>query len=374
MNKKIGFLIAAICIYGFFYFVIPVTLVHSAQFFWAFVGSILTAVCIFFIGYKSEEERYDMDNYKANNSKMTISIVLAILVGLGGAIVLYFRFASREEKFIAANPVISIGTVVDGKSTTTTRRGSSSTSYELDVTYKDSNAVEYRTEADISSEEWNNAGKGMPVTVVYEKNNPTVCKVIMKSKDAMAYIGKDKKIFPSLKNLQAFLNTKDYNEQKKLLGDYWSVNKMEDSEDDIEFTNGISRDNLAVMSIGNIYVNEFDNDFAYNAILQEAKATMKVVYDSMATNTTKGILLQNDSMQIRFQSYSTSSKMESGGEFNFSMLVQKRIYCFGFNKKDKMMLLPGDLQGLENQDNQSTVAPKEISPEQIREIIQQKTK
>jgi Protein of unknown function (DUF3592) len=371
MNKKIGFLVAAICVYGFFYFIIPVTLVHSAQFFWAFVGSILTGICIFFIGYKSEEERYDMDNYKANNSKMTVSIVLAVLVGLFGAFVLFFRFASREEKFIAANPVISIGTVVDGKSTTTKRRGSSNTTYELDVTYKDSNAVSYKTEANISSDEWNNAGKGMPVTVVYEKNNPSVCKVIMKAKDAMEFLGKDKRIFPSLKNLQAFLNTKDYNEQKKLLGDYWSVNKIEDTENDIEFTNAISRDNLGVMSLGNIYVNEYENDFTYNAILKEARATMKVVYDSTATNTTKGILLQNDSMQIRFQTYSTTSEMKSAGEYNFSFPVRKRIYCFAFNKKDKMMLLPGDLKGLEDESND---APKAISPEEIREIIQQKTK
>jgi hypothetical protein len=371
MNKKIGFLVAAICIYCFFYFVIPVTFVHSAQFFWAFVGSILTAVCIFLIGYTKAEERYDIDNYKANNSKMTVSILLAVLVGLGGAIVLFFRFGTREKEFIEANPVIAIGTVVDGKSTTTKRRGSSNTTYELDVKYKDSNAVEYKTEANISSEEWNNAGKGMLVTVVYEKNNPSVCKVIMKSKEAMAYLGKDKKIFPSIKNLQAFLNTKDYNEQKKLLGDYWSVNKMEDTEDGIQFTNSISRDNLGVMSLGNIYINEEENDVAYNAILQEARATMKVVYDSMATNSTKGILLQNDSMQIRFQNYSSSSQMESGGEFNFSMLVQKRVYCFGFNKKDKMMILPGDLKGLENERDDK---PATLDVDKLKEIIEQRNK
>jgi hypothetical protein len=370
MNKKIGFILAAISIYCFFYFSIPVTMVHSAQFFWAFVGSILTAVCIFMVGYKKPEEMYDIDNYKKNNGKQTVSIVLAVLVGLFGAFLLYFSFTKREEKFIEANPILVGGTVIDGVSKTSRK----SSSYELTVSYKDSNAIEYKTDYNASSSEWNSAGKGMPVSVVFEKDHPEICKVILEAKDAMKYLGKGTKIYPTVNDLQAFLKTDDYNEQKKLLGKYWSVDKMEESEDGgYAFTNSVSKDNLAVMSLGNFYINEDQNDFTYNEILKEAKAKMKVVYDSMATNTTKGIMLQNDSMQIRFQSYTTSVQKKSGGEYNFSFAEMKKVYCFAFAKKNKMMILPGDLKGLEGlgDEEEKTNA---ISPEQIQDIIKSKTK
>ena len=373
MNKKIGFLVAAIGIFCFFYFVIPVTFVHSAQMFWGFVGSILTGVCIFLIGYQKQEDLYDINNYKKNNGKQTAGIVLGILVAVAGAFILYMNFESREKKFIEANPVLVSGTVVDGKSTTTKRRGSSSTTYELNVTYKDSNAIEYKTDADVNSTEWEKSGRGMSVSVVYEKNNPEICKVILSSKDAMAYVKKGTKIFPTLKDLQAFLQTDDYNEQKKLLGQYWRVDKMEDVEDAYQLTNEISKDNLAVVNFGNIYVNEDENDISYNEIMKEAKATMRVVYDSMATNTTRGLMLENDSMQIRFQNYSNSEMTKMGGEFNFSIPTFKKIYCFGFGKKNKTMILPGDLKGLDL-DGEQEEKTNAIAPEEVMEILKSKTK
>ncbi len=366
MNKKMIWIVAAVAIFGFFYFLIPETIVHSSRFFWGFVGSGLTAACIFLAGYKKPDEMYNIDTYKKNNGKQSAAIILGVFVLIGGAIALYFKYCSRIEAFIEANPVISIGTVVDGKSTTTKRRGTSSTSYELNVNYKDSNGVQYKTDANVSSDEWDKAGKGMPITVVYQKDNPSVCKVLMNTKEAMKYVPKNKRLYPSIKDLQAFLRTDDYNEQKKLLGDFWSANKMEDTEDGVEFSNSISKDNMGIMSLGNIYINEDENDVSFKAILQEAKATMKVVYDSMATNKVKGILLENDSMQIRFQEYTRSVQKQSGGEYNFSFPQLKRVFCFAFNKKNKFMILPGDLKGLEGEEEEKTNA---ISPADLQELI-----
>lgn len=371
MNKKIGLLAAAVLIFYFFYAIIPVTLIHSSHFFWGFVGSILTGACLFFIGYSKPEDRYDIDNYKANNGKMTAGIIVGMLVAIFGAFVLAMHYDNREENFIKANPVVVSGTVIDGKSETTKRRGSSNTTYELNVSYKDSNAVQYKIDYDVNSTEWGNAGKGMAVSVVYERNNPEISKVLLDPKVAMDFISKDVKIFPTVKDLQTFLNTDDYNKQKKLLGKYWSVQKMEDGvEGEYTFENTVSRDNIGIMSLGNIYVNELENDVSFNAILKEAKATMKVVYDSMATNSTKGILFENDSMQIRFQKYNNSIKSESGGEYSLTYTTLKKVYCFGFAKKNKLMILPGDLKSTENE---SDGLPDDLK-KQLEEIISKNKK
>jgi uncharacterized protein YneF (UPF0154 family) len=339
-NKQKGFLIAAVLIYLFFYFVIPVTFVHGAQMFWAFVGGIGAAVCIFFAGKESDEKRFDIDHYKTSGKKESLFIVLAVLVGFVGSFVLYFVFGKNETNFIKANPVVVQGSILDGVS----KVGRKSSSYELTVRYVDSNAIVYKENIDVSASEWGNAGKGMDVAVVYEKNNPEICKLLMNAKDVMPYLDKNKKVHPSLKNLADFLNTKDYRDQKKILGEYWSVNKMEEMEDGVQFSNYITKDNLVISEFGNIYINENDQEETFNSILAEAKASMKLVYDSMQTNAKVGVEYENDSMKIRFQKYKTLAPTNSGGEYKIMGYQYRNIMCFGFAKKDKLIILLGDLE------------------------------
>ena len=348
-NKTLILLGAAVLIFAFFWYLIPVTLVHDANFFWGFVGSIASGVCIFFAGKGSEDEMYDIDNYKNNNRKQGFFIVAAMLVAIVGAFFLSFHFGDREEKFIEANPMLVQGTILDG----TSKTGGKSSSYELNIRYLDSNGTVYKKDIDVSSTEWSEVGKGMDVSVVYEKDNPGICKLLIHPQDAMKYVARNKRIYPGLKELLAFLNTNEYADQKKLLGDNWSVSKAADIEEGIQFENAISQDQLLISkNLGNIYLNERQQDISYNAILAEAKKTMKVVYDSMATNTTKGIFLENDSMQIRFQTYSSYQKKEKDNTsvYDISSLIptMTKISCFGFAKKGKgnFILLPGDLESL----------------------------
>lgn len=368
-NKKIILLGVAVLIFVFFYYNIPVTLVHSSKFFWAFVGSVLTGVCIILAGINNDNNRYDVDNYKANGYKEKLFIVPGILIMVFGAFFLYFKFSSRTKAFLEANPYLVSGTVVDGQSETTTRRGSKSTTYELTVSFSDSNGTSHKEKLSVTGSEWDLAGKGMPVSVVYEKNNPDICKVILNVKEAMAYVDKRKRLYPTIKDLQTFIYIKDYKDQLKLLGDYWGVSKSEDVEDGIQFTNTLSHDEMLVSkNLGNIYLNEREQDISFNAILTEAKKTMKVVFDSINTNSKKGIFLENDSMQIRFQIYNNYKKKErsSTNIYDLSYLGSTitKIYCFGFAKKDKgsYILLPGDLESLN---------PKS-EEDKLMEIINQK--
>ena len=347
-NKLVILLGAAALVYAFFYYSIPVTLVNEAKFFWAFVGSIATGVCIFFAGKKSEDELYDIDNFKKNNQKQGLFMVAGMLVAIFGAFFLYFKFGDREEKFIEANPTLAQGTILDGQSKTSSK----SSTYELTIRYLDSNGIVYKKDIDVSSSEWGAVGKGMPVSVVYEKSNPGICKLLINPQDAMKYVAKNKRIYPGVKELQAFLNLKEYTDQKKLLGEGWSVSKAEGTEEGIQFSNAISQDQVLVSkNVGNIYLNERQQDISFNAILSEAKKTMKVIYDSMSTNSTKGIMLENDSMQIRFQSYTSYQKKENNPNasiYDLSNLgaTLTKIYCFGFAKKGALIFLPGDLEVL----------------------------
>ncbi len=337
-KKTIILLSAALLVYIFFYSVIPVPFVHGAQFFWAFVGGIGAGACIFFAGKMSEDEKYNIDNYAENKRKETMFIVPAVLVGIIGSIVMAFHFYTREDDFIKANPVMVDGVVLDGESRTSRR----SSTYELRVKFTDSSGNSHTQNIDVSSGEWNNAGKGMPVKVVYERENPDICELVLSTEDAKKYLGNSIRLYPGLKELQQIMNTESRKQQERLLGDGWKLQpKRNEDGKTVIFYNAISADNLVLSFIGNIYLNETGGSNAYNDVMAEARKSMKVVYDSMSTNPKKGLLLENDSMQLRFQHYSKISRGE--GDYNF-MTTLKTIYCFGFARKDGFLMLPGDIE------------------------------
>jgi hypothetical protein len=338
-RRTLLLILAAIAVYLFFYFVIPVPMVHGAHFFWAFVGGISAGACLFLAGYLiSKDGEYDIDAYQKSNKQSMLFIIPAVLLALVGSFVLSFRLDTREEEFLKKNSVVVDGEIINGVSTTKKNL----TTYELTVRYRDSVGKFFTENISASTEQWENAGIGKNIKVAYERDHPQICKLLMNAEDALEYMDASKRIFPTLSDLFKAAKTKDVSSQIKMLGEGWVIDDSDDSEKDKKyFYNKITDDNLVFGDVS-IYINEKSQMQAYNSLLAEAKQNMKIVYDSSSTNKRKGIQFENDSISIRFQEYSKMEPIKS--EYGSIGYSSKKVYCFGFAKKNNIFLLPGDIK------------------------------
>jgi len=359
MNKKIIFLTAAAVVYIFFYALIPVPFIYDAEFFWAFFGGILSGICIFLAARKNDDEMYDMDKFAANKSEVGIFILIAVVVAIVGSAFIGFHYYTRETAFLKKNPVMTDATIIDGVSKTN-KNGSD---YTLQVTYKDAHGRFQTKYMNVSSKDWDNAAKNMPVKLVYEKDHPFISKVLLTESEALEYLGKDAKLYPGVNDLVKIIHTAfadSLDKQTAIIGDGWGL--LDDPDHSTphikEYYNAITGDHLVVSSVGYYYINTKDNPVAYRAIMAEAVKNMHLVYDSMATNKKKGMLLENDSISLHFQEY-TRIKKEDDTEnqntypYRIRGTILEHVHCIGFVKKGAFVIMPGDFEestGLEQLD------------------------
>jgi len=96
------------------------------------------------------------------------------------------QYSQGEE--LASNGVLAKGTVVGGKSTKSTRRFKTTTSYTIDVTYYDSLNRPYTIDESVNSSEFGDVYEGARVDVIYSKKYPSLGKVVFDVKELSKFI------------------------------------------------------------------------------------------------------------------------------------------------------------------------------------------
>lgn len=342
-KKKIIYLCIAVATFIFFISVMPEYIVVSAEFFWAILAAVIVGIFIY-LGLKPDEaEMYTPENYEREKARSGIAILITIFVGIVTIFAVYFINASRIETYIKANSLVTDGTIYDGQSTTTKSRGSSSTTYQVDVRFL-AGGIPYSNSVSISSSNWDKVGKGMGVLVAYAKEHPNMCRILFNLEDVKKYTTNVKINPVAFNDLFALRKSKKFNllEELNKISLGWSAEQTDRGVD--LYSNCVL--NCAINKTDNIlFLLETEKDGSFTSLLNDARKNMKVVYDSMGSNTRVGALFQKDSLQIRFQNYSARSRETTKteyGEFpNFSLT---HFYIVAVGGKNDLMILPGDLK------------------------------
>jgi len=320
----------ALLIFLMWQWLLPVPIMHASPIFLAIGSGALFGACLYVAFAGIGDDDYNVDTYEAKSKYKSRIIILAVAsFFIGGG---YFFYCSivREEAFIRNNPMIVVGKITDGTATTTQRRMQKSTTYQLIVEYKDKNDVAYNTPLEVTQEKWDKVGKGSEVKVVYEKEHPGICKLLMNEKDYKTYINAEANFYPSIQNITNILSCNSDSCILKELGDGWEFGTKQPQDTfHYLYTNYYTHDILINSTQGFIYANEEGNIGGFNTILKEAKAGMQSESNaSKSKDKAKVYLFSNDKIRIRFMEKETLKRLSIG------MSISKN-YIIGFNFKDK---------------------------------------
>lgn len=339
-KKQLYFLGGAVFIFILFTQLIPIYILQQLGIPFLLIGAAGAAVCTYFALKPDKKKMYTPENYESGKSRRTLAVVCSVIAAVATLLTIIISEGPREAAYIKRNSVIAKGVVTNGKAETTTRRGSTSTSYTLDVAFK-VNGKTYNESVTVEGSDWNKAGTGMPVLVSYAKDHPDMCKILFNAEQARKYTNSDK-IKPL--RLDDFLNL--YNKEgNSMLNELDQLSMgwgMDESEGGTKFCyNSVFK--TSIVNTGNkLYLNETETSSSYTTLLGDARKNMQVVYDSLSTNAKKGAVFKNDSLQIRFQEY-TELTTEENNEFDFPVMTYKKNYIVAATTQKGEMLLPGDV-------------------------------
>ncbi|MCX6318455.1 MAG: hypothetical protein NTW29_14280 [Bacteroidetes bacterium] len=340
-KKQLYFLGGAVLLFLFITRFIPIYVLVKAEIFLTLVIAGGVGFCIYQVLKPDEKKMYTPENYEAGKSRMSLAIICAVLAAITTLIITIFNSGGREADYIKAHSVIAEGVVTSGKAKTTKRRGSSSTSYTLDVTFV-VDGKNYNTTVDVDGSEWSDAGIGMPVMVSYAKGHPGMCRILFNGEQVRKYsqAGNINHI-----TLDQFINTLRQKDEDKLKmlkkqAPGWTLQGDDDGM-------SVCYHSVYKTSIlGNedrTFLMETGTAENFSTLLDEARKKMTVVYDSMSTNPIRGVVFKKDSLQIRFQQYTKLESTTTGGEFQIPIMKHLNVYVVGATKEDGLLIMPGDL-------------------------------
>lgn len=145
--------------------------------FFSFTGAALTALFLaLFIGDFTSVYDFTEDIPKGSPKGLA---PLAIVPGIILIFVFWMHFSGRKEAVLEKEGVIITANIIDGESTTTTRRFQSNTTYEVRVSYQPPKTHKYYFSQSINGSEFNSLYKGATIDVVYWKQDPSVSKALI---------------------------------------------------------------------------------------------------------------------------------------------------------------------------------------------------
>ncbi|HTF81414.1 MAG TPA: DUF3592 domain-containing protein [Cytophagales bacterium] len=175
-------------IFVLFMWGIPVGLYNRNEFLFSVVGGIL---CFLLIGQALAEFRslYELleSEEHVQVSKARQLAPFAIVPGFILIFVFLMHNAARAEQVLKNEGLVTKGKVEDGRSTSTTRRFRTNTTYKLEYSYTDTHKITYHGSASVNSSEFSEAYQGMSVDVVYWKKDPSVSKLLVQPHEIVTY-------------------------------------------------------------------------------------------------------------------------------------------------------------------------------------------
>ncbi len=337
-KKQLYFLAGAIFIFIFINWLVPIYIIHDNGLLLGAVAAAAAAICTYKALKPDTKTMYTPENYESGKSRMTLAIVGCVIAAVATILTMIFTSGPREDAYIKKHSVVAEGLIVDGRSETTKRRGSTSTTYKLDVRFT-VNGKGYEESVNVEGSDWNNAGKGMPVLVSYAKDHPGMCKILFNADQVKKYTNSDR-IKPLNLDVLTQVFDKESNEliaglKKFSMG--WSIQSEDET---VYYYNSVFKTTLVKSEL--IYLIETGRSDNFNSLLADARKNMEVVYDSLTSNPKEGVLFKKDSLQIRFQQY-REAKTEDNNEYGFPMMTYTTNYVVGLSNKMGPILLPGDL-------------------------------
>jgi hypothetical protein len=164
-----------------FAFMIPVHVFAAHPILYALIGGILLVITLGqTLGeFDSIYELFEKDVDKSQQSAGRRLAPLAILPGILFAGILIYITFERKDEALEKFGTLTKGTVVNGSSTTTTRRFQKNTSYDIMFLYQDSTGRKYQFEQSVNGSEFSDSYVGQEVDIVYSKKNPSLAKAVL---------------------------------------------------------------------------------------------------------------------------------------------------------------------------------------------------
>jgi hypothetical protein len=188
ISKIIWFALAGLVLI-IFLGVIPIDEYDRHVILYGFGCSILFFGCLFFAlaDFKSIDEvteKGTFDNPTHPTRKLAPFVIIpAILLPFA----LIFYQSSRVETELEKFGVMTKGKVTGGESSTTSRRGQKSTSYDINFTYTDSANNSYNVEDGVNGDEFDKLYEGAVIDVVYSSKHPGLAEAVLSLKDLQKY-------------------------------------------------------------------------------------------------------------------------------------------------------------------------------------------
>lgn len=177
-----------------FFGVIPIDNYDQHVLLYGFLCSILFFACIFMAlaDFRSlneltdliEEKEVKFENPNRPQRKIAPFVIIPAIIL---PFILIFVQSSRVDSELKKYGVMTKGTVTGGESSTTSRRGQRSTSYDIKFTYKDSTNKSYNIEDGVNGDEFDKLYEGAEIDVVYSSLHPGLAEAVLSLKDLQKY-------------------------------------------------------------------------------------------------------------------------------------------------------------------------------------------
>ncbi len=211
-TRKIFWIIATLAVLSTFLSWIPVDIYENSEMFFHFAGGILFAACLFFLMgdygsvYELIEDMTSKDKDRPQPGLRRYAPI-AILPGFFFLGFLIFHQGDRVEDELKANGVLAKGRISGGRSTTTSRRFQSNTTYDINIVYEDSLKHRHDVSSSVNGSEFNDLYEGAIIDIVYSRKHPGLAKPVL-GLDALSKYKKIAREDITLEHLTAILDQK----------------------------------------------------------------------------------------------------------------------------------------------------------------------
>ncbi|RAW00376.1 hypothetical protein [Pseudochryseolinea flava] len=164
-----------------FCFLIPVHVFEGSPMMFSFLGGALLFVTLgqTLADFDAIYEVFDKPDPNEPQPPGRKMAPFAIIPGFIFVFILLVMGSSRKDAELKQYGVLVKGAIVDGSSTTTTRRFQKNTSYDLMFSYEDSTGRKHQFEQSVNGSEFHDAYMGQAVDILYSKKHPSLAKAIL---------------------------------------------------------------------------------------------------------------------------------------------------------------------------------------------------
>jgi len=153
------------------------------------IGAVLFFISLFqyFGEYTSLDQIFKKQDPNIPESRGRRLSPFMVIPSVGFLLLLLVNFNLKKSYVLNHWGVLAKGTIVTGRSESTTRRFKTKTSYKLKVKFIDSLGVLHYFNETISAEDFYNIYEDAQVDVVYWREDPRVAKIVFKTEELSKY-------------------------------------------------------------------------------------------------------------------------------------------------------------------------------------------